>query len=69
VSADYFHGSDGRLNSSLVIAVFFASVAICTRPTTLPLWMYLGADHTVRTIRNRGIASAVRVVVTGVVTL
>jgi len=45
-----------RQKSSLTAAVFFGSIAICIRPTTLSLWAYLGLEWMVRTARTRSVS-------------
>lgn len=45
--------------NSLTAAVFFASIAICIRPTTITFWGYLGLEYIVRTARARTVSRLV----------
>lgn len=61
-------GADDRVGDSLVLSGVLASTAICIRPTTLPLWAYLGGGLVVRTVRQRGHVSALAVASTALAT-
>ncbi len=56
------------MQSSLTGAVAFVTLAICIRPTMTPFWVYMGAELTLRTARNRGVPAALQVIFTSLLT-
>ena len=55
-----------RCTESLPTAVGLAALAICIRPTTIPLWAYLGVEHVFMTSRKQGVLSAAAAVFTSI---
>ncbi|OCF43763.1 hypothetical protein I317_02367 [Kwoniella heveanensis CBS 569] len=51
------------VKDNLALSIFLATIALCIRPTTLPLWAFLGLDLLRRRYIEAGIGSAFRVFV------
>lgn len=47
-----------RVKESLSLAVIFATLAFCIRPTTIPFWAYMGLEHVIRLTRMNGVGAA-----------
>ncbi|OCF59815.1 hypothetical protein L486_02488 [Kwoniella mangroviensis CBS 10435] len=47
---------------NLPLSVILATTALCIRPTTISLWMFLGIHLVIRTLRSSGIIASLRVI-------
>ncbi|WVQ64650.1 uncharacterized protein L199_002817 [Kwoniella botswanensis] len=48
--------------NNLPLSIVLATTALCIRPTTISLWMFLGIDLVIRTLRSSGIMASLRVI-------
>ncbi|WWC57953.1 uncharacterized protein I303_100488 [Kwoniella dejecticola CBS 10117] len=49
-------------SDNLPLSVVLATTALCIRPTTIPLWTYLGLDLVIRTWRTSGVGASASIV-------
>lgn len=55
------------IGSNLALSAACAALAVCLRPTSLPLWAYLGAEHTFRQVYHGRFSSAITNIVVATV--
>jgi hypothetical protein len=53
------------VQESFPLAVLFASIAICIRPTTAVFWSYLGIEYLIRVIGNQPPGQIIRDLIKG----